>query len=224
MVADPGTIPVEQKDSVEFKLYVLSDPGDIKTDPQTLRLPDMKLDASKLLVDYRAWIGGPCTLLNMTTGDPAYADIDKFCQAIKAAQHAVATTQSLEIKARLYDMLGLGQIILGNIPESATNLMKAAQTWGALDRVWQVSVSLHNLAVAASWGDDQKTATVLLMQVQELYAQVKDEPGQMITWANLGHLSNNSAMLKEAHQYFTRNELPQSAVTAIWLSQIKEQP
>ncbi len=219
----------KQAGATEFKAIMLANPGPIKPDFAALKPAMGDLDPSIVLIDWRGWVGDPCALLPLATADPSYPAVQASClaathnpqQVIKDLGQALTTARHPGLVARLNDMLGLALMVQKNFAEASLHFSNAVSAWQAAGRAWELTVSLHNLACARVMQGDGTSAFSAFIQLQELHAQYTDEAGQMLTLANVALVSGDKESLRQAHNYFQANRLPQAAISDVWLRRLE---
>jgi hypothetical protein len=203
-----------------------SEPGDRSHDPTTLKPPADDLDAARPLIDWRAWHGGPCVIVQrFQAGREA---VQQACEAVNAGNFSAANREIRNAGAQLEnsnqpegvavlaDTLGMLELQYGT-PDNAIEAFKiASQVWEALDRAPEFSATLHNMASAVEMKGTKEYAGALFYQVFELRSLLNDEPGRHLAGANSGRIFKQGWLLDEANSYFEGNELPRAAVTRVW--------
>jgi hypothetical protein len=98
-----------------------------------------------------------------------------------------------------------------------TSFNEALVGYLSLQRAWEISVVLHNLAAVQVMVKDDEAAERTLNTLEELRGQFDDEFGMFLTSANLGYQFDQPFLLEEAVVYFESYDLPQEAVVNNWL-------
>lgn len=217
---------VNPTSTTELSAAVLNDPGSIALDAAAFKPALGGLKETTLLIDWRNWAGGPCALNDKASADPGHENLQTACNvfksgdlsgAVKALQAALEKTQSPEVRAQLYSLIGLVQSNLQNWDDAATNFENARDNWQSVGDALALSMSLNNLAVARAAQGNSSDALGILGQLAALRGQYADDAGMLLLQANLGHLSGDKSLIEAANSYFEGNKLPQAAVTKAWL-------
>lgn len=228
--ADSGAL-VTRTEVRELRALVLSDPEPPSQDFAALS-PILASPANaRPLIDWRGWAGGPCALAEATPNQPGGAALRTACGfwsrqdlpgVLRELQDALGRTNEPTLRARLRDQVGLLALHLGQLDQAAISLGEAASAWQSADRASELTTSWHNQAVAWELRNEVDTASTLYTQAYELRVQMLDEPGRLITQANLGRIWGLRAWLRESATTFESRGLPQAAAVNQWLQQLDE--
>jgi hypothetical protein len=216
----------------EFAIYMLPDREDIASDPASLWPPFDEAQVVPLLADWRAWGGGPCGVASWTGDLSEYPQIEAACAAWDAGDvesallellAAVENTNSLDLVASVYQIFGLLSLVGGNWEDAAASFQGAYEANLALGYAWEVTLCLHNLAVAHALREDWGAAQSALRRLEDLRSQFYDEPGIYLSLANAAYLNRNLDALYSAYWFFEGNDLPQLAALEQWAAELEGQ-
>lgn len=233
MVAFPvGADVINPVSTTELDMVVFSDPGQTDVDPGALWPPQGDLDAAQLLFDTRGWDGGPCAYV-----DAGFEGLGDACDAVQRGDLG-AVTEALESfldgfdadgdphnAAHFADMIGLLRAWQGDFGGAFERFDRSATSWQIQDSAREFVIAAHNRAAAlAMQGEDQHGRAVdMLRQVEELRTQLYDEPGRLLTRADIALLTGDSGPLYEAADYFENAGLPHGAILRTWIERIESQ-
>jgi tetratricopeptide (TPR) repeat protein len=215
-------------DTREFTIDVLSHPGDQEPDVDALWPAVDGADEDYLLLDWRAWQGGPCSLAFRAQGTGAHAPLDAACQAFESGDYTAlfdaldgVEFEDIALGADVYAVAGLLLMAL-NQPETAAQAFTAAEQFAAAsDDVVSLAANAHNLGVAQVALDDIDGAYATFQCVTELRNQFWDEAGNRLLQANVAYLNRDGGSVDEAANFFRDNGLPQSTTLDTWLFRIE---
>lgn len=230
MVAFPvGAEVINPVSTTELAMTVFSDPGETEYDPGALWPPLGDLDATPLLFDTRGWDGGPCASVEagFELGDACEAvesgDLGAAAEALESFLNEFDGESDPPNAAHFLDMAGLLRAMQGDFGGAAQHFEVSGRVWQLVDSPREFAVTAHNRAAAlAMQGDDQRERAVdMLQQVEELRSQLGDEPGRLLTRANVALLIGDSGPLYEVADYFESAGLPQGAIVRAWIERME---
>ncbi len=226
--------------AVELSAIVFSSPDELPQGADVLTPPFGTLDAAHALLDWRAWGGGPCTLVEKVTAEAVRISIQRACAAFnaknlqrmtQALQNALDQSPTPEIAAALHDQFGLVASTLNELPTALEQFDQAAAAWQGLARAGAYAISAANsaaLRVQQALADpdkaDKEAIALALNHIMELHNQYNDDAGSTLLEANLGHLMGDQSALNDANSFFEAHQLPQAAVSTIWLQALEATP
>jgi hypothetical protein len=214
-------------DTREFDVDVLANPGDPEQNIDALWPSVEDPDDTQLLLDWRAWRGGPCALAFRAQDSAARAPLDAACAAFEAGDYSAffAALDGIEfadsgLAADVYAVAGLLLMTFGQ-PDSAAEAFAAAESFAIpAGDVYGLAAHLHNLGVAQAALGDFDSAYANFECTREMLAQYWDEAGDALLRANLAYLNRDGNTLDSTAWYFRDNGLPQAERLETWLFRI----
>jgi len=213
----------------EFRVYILDDVGDITVDSAALTPVFGDPDPAVLLLDWRAWDGGPCGLADSMQDDPAHETLVAACDAfnnddmegaVSTLVEAAQQTENQDLLANLTAIVGLLTAALGDLASAAEAFENGVAVNLALNHPWELTVSLHNLASVWLTLEDGR-AYAVLQQVDDLHDQFYDEAGNNLMQANLSRVFSDQGQLEDVRGFFEENDLPQLGIIEAWLEELQ---
>ncbi len=217
-----------QVDTREFRVRVLSEPGEVPVDDAAL-VPILETPEDMLLPDWRAWRGGPCALAERAQGTEPAEALSAACDAFNEGDHWRAFEQldgieidDLGLTADIHGAAGLLLLSMDEPALAAEAFEVAELASDAADDAVSLAIHLYNLGVAQAAADDPEAAFNSFTCVGELRGQFWDEVGYIYLRASGGYLQRDYGAVEEAYWFFENRGLPQADTLERWMFEIEQ--
>jgi hypothetical protein len=220
---------IRQIDAREFQVHTMSDPGEIGLDwegivPRLEGFPD-----TMLLLDWRAWRGGPCGLAERAA-DTEFADrFNRSCEAFNngdvwGALEPFGELGDIGDSWLAADTLGVAGMMLmqvGDYNNASSAFRTACDLSKGNDDLFWMLVHMNNYMVAINANGDSDGTYAKLEMITEIRNQFWDEAGDNIHQANVAYLYRDLDRLRSARDWFRDQGFPQADLLDIWVFRLE---
>ncbi len=220
---------IRQIDAREFQVHTMSDPGELGLDSDGM-VPQLDTpDDTVLLLDWRAWRGGPCGLAERAEGTEWVELINRACNAynngdIWGALEPFGQLGEMDDAWLAADALGIAGVMLmqvGDYNNADSAFRVACDLSKQIDDVFSMLIHMNNRVAALAAQGDLDSAFEKLQEVGELRNQFWDEGGNYILQANIAYVSLDLGRLAEARDWFSGQGLPQAELLDTWVFRVE---
>lgn len=210
----------------QLVVFALPPPNFVLDDPLTAFPQFGELERDGILLDWRGWHDGPCTMLDEVDAEllpffeaacEAEGDFEALKEPLFAALEVLAERDDPELMAIVHDQLGVVAATCQYWDDAVYHFQQAHDLWLADEVAFHLAVTLHNLAVA-QWqvGADEAVITSLV-GAQTLREQMDDELGAALTWTHTTILFNDLEFIDGLIDWLDSFQLPQADSLRDWL-------